>query len=112
MESGHLGRSCAIMLLGFLTRGVLCSGCRRHKMLTPRARPKGVPVFMSRFGFFSRLATPIVLFFGVTLMAPGVLAQQDSKTVAAPSGQAGPTKVDQTEDQSGDPLKRPISEKR
>jgi GWxTD domain-containing protein len=67
---------------------------------------------MSRFGFFSRLATPIVLFFGVTLMAPGVLAQQDSKTVAAPSGQAGPTKVDQTEDQSGDPLKRPISEKR
>jgi GWxTD domain-containing protein len=68
---------------------------------------------MSRFGFFSRLAMPIVLFFGVTLMAPGALAQQDSKSgSAASSGQAGPAKVDQTEDQSGDPLKRPISEKR
>jgi GWxTD domain-containing protein len=68
---------------------------------------------MSRFGFVSRLATPIVLFFGLTLMAPGALAQQDNKSSnAASSGQTGPAKVDQTEDQSGDPLKRPISEKR
>jgi len=46
------------------------------------------------------------LIFGLTI-SPGALAQQDSKT-----GQAATPKVDQTEDQSGDPLKRPISEKR
>src|SRR6266705_666510 len=46
-------------------------------------------------------------------MAPGALAQQDSKAGRpAVTEQGSPVEVDQTEDQSGDPLKRPISEKR
>lgn len=42
------------------------------------------------------------------------VAQQDSKASekTGTADQAAPVKVDQTEDQSGDPLKRPISEKR
>jgi GWxTD domain-containing protein len=69
---------------------------------------------MSRSEFLSRLLAPIVLLLGLTIV-PGVLAQQDSKASStAPSDQAGSsqTKVDQADDQSGDPLKRPISEKR
>jgi GWxTD domain-containing protein len=69
---------------------------------------------MSRSDLLSRLLTPIVLFLGLAL-APGALAQQESKSGStAPSDQnaSGPVKVDQTEEQSGDPLKRPISEKR
>ncbi len=65
----------------------------------------------------SRLFTPIVVVIGLTVlgltMAPGALAQQDSKAGSpAATEQGSPVKVDQTEDQSGDPLKRPITEKR
>src|SRR5438270_6797680 len=71
---------------------------------------------MSRSELLSRLATPIVLLglpiFGLTV-APEAIAQQDKAgSSAADPSQASPAKVDQTEDQSGDPLKRPISEKR
>ena len=72
---------------------------------------------MSRSELLSRLATPIVLLglpiFGLTV-APGAIAQQDKagSSAAPDQAQTGQTKVDQTEDQSGDPLKRPISEKR
>src|SRR6266700_4457538 len=115
MESGHLGRSSAHHAGGAPEFTALFSRCRRHKMLRPRARPKGVPVFMSRFELLSRLATPIVLLglpiFGLTV-APGAIAQQDKAGSSAADPQASPAKVDQTEDQSGDPLKRPISEKR
>src|SRR5262249_40939872 len=57
--------------------------------------------------------------FAVWVLILGLLpsfavAQQDSKTSEKPgtADQTAPVKVDQTEDQSGDPLKRPISEKR
>src|SRR6266567_7356876 len=96
----------ALMLLGYSDFGVLCSGCRRHKILRPRARPKGVPVFMFRFELLRRLATPIVLLglpiFGLTV-APGAIAQQDKSgsSAAADPSQASPAKVDQTEDQTG-----------
>src|SRR5213080_3399419 len=71
---------------------------------------------MSRSELLSRLATPIVLLglpiFGLTV-APEAIAQQDKAgSSAADPSQASPAKVDQTEDQSGDPLKRPITEKR
>src|SRR6266536_21883 len=104
------------MPLGSSEYEALCSGYQRHKILTPRARPKGVPIFMSRSAV-SRLFTPIVVVIGLTVlgltMAPGALAQQDSKAGSpAATEQGSPGKVDQTEDQSGDPSKRPITEKR
>ena len=48
------------------------------------------------------------------LLPSFAVAQQDSKASekTGTADQAAPVKVDQTEDQSGDPLKRPISEKR
>jgi GWxTD domain-containing protein len=61
--------------------------------------------------FFRRFAL-CVLILG---MLPSLAwAQQDSKTSdkAGTANTGSPVKVDQTEDQSGDPLKRPISEKR
>jgi GWxTD domain-containing protein len=70
---------------------------------------------MSRSELFRRLLTPIVLLLGLTIVPSSLAQQSDSKAGSpAPSGQAdvNQTKVDQTEDQSGDPLKRPISEKR
>jgi GWxTD domain-containing protein len=74
---------------------------------------KGVPIFMSRFDLLSRLLTPIVLLLGLAL-GSGAVAQESKSGSTTPSDQnaSGPMKVDQTEDQSGDPLKRPISEKR
>ncbi len=57
--------------------------------------------------------------FALSVLILGLLpsfavAQQDSKASekTGTADQAAPVKVDQTEDQSGDPLKRPISEKR
>jgi GWxTD domain-containing protein len=57
--------------------------------------------------------------FALSILILGLLpsfavAQQDSKASekTGTADQAAPVKVDQTEDQSGDPLKRPISEKR
>jgi GWxTD domain-containing protein len=65
----------------------------------------------------SRLFTPIVVAIGLTVlgltMGHEALAQQNSKAGSpAATEQGSPVKVDQTEDQSGDPLKRPITEKR
>ncbi|PYV64918.1 MAG: GWxTD domain-containing protein [Acidobacteria bacterium] len=66
----------------------------------------------------SRLLTPIVVVIGLAVlgltMGPRALAEQDKTGSSAVSDQAqgSQTKVDQTEDQSGDPLKRPIGEKR
>src|SRR5437870_958712 len=104
------------MPLGSSEYEALCSGYQRHKILTPRSGSKGVPIFMSRFAV-SRLFTPVVIVIGLTVlgltMAPGAHAQQDSKAGSpAATEQGSPAKVDQTEDQSGDPLKRPITEKR
>lgn len=57
--------------------------------------------------------------FALSILILGLLpsfaaAQQDSKASekTGTADQTAPVKVDQTEDQSGDPLKRPISEKR
>ena len=66
----------------------------------------------------SRLLTPIVVVIGLAVLGlttgPRAFAEQDKTGSSAASDQAqgSQTKVDQTEDQSGDPLKRPIGEKR
>src|SRR5438874_7502828 len=95
----------------------LCSGYQRLKISTPSLRFEGVPIFMSRSAL-SRLLTPIVVVIGLAVlgltMGPRALAEQDKNGSSAANDQAqgSQTKVDQTEDQSGDPLKRPIGEKR
>jgi GWxTD domain-containing protein len=66
----------------------------------------------------SRLLTPIVVVIGIAVLGlttgPRALAEQDKagSSAATDQAQGSQTKVDQTEDQSGDPLKRPIGEKR
>ena len=66
----------------------------------------------------SRLLTPIVVVIGLAVLGlavgPRALAEQDKtgSSAATDQAQGSQTKVDQTEDQSGDPLKRPIGEKR
>src|SRR5947199_3844173 len=95
----------------------LCSGYQRLKISTPSLRFEGVPIFMSRSAL-SRLLTPIVVVIGLAVLGlavgPRALAEQDKTGTSAATDQAqgSQTKVDQTEDQSGDPLKRPIGEKR
>ena len=66
----------------------------------------------------SRLLTPIVVVIGLAVLGlttgPRAFAEQDKtgSSAATDQAQGSQTKVDQTEDQSGDPLKRPIGEKR
>jgi hypothetical protein len=69
---------------------------------------------MSRTGFLSLILSAFVVLLAIGL-GPLALAD-DGKPAADPSkaGQAQPdqAKVGQAEDQSGDPLKRPVEEKR
>ena len=67
---------------------------------------------MFRSQFLSCTFASLILVLG--LAVPFAQSQQDSKASekTGTADQTGPVKVDQTEDQSGDPLKRPITEKR
>ena len=67
---------------------------------------------MFRSSFLSCTFASLILVLG--LVVPFAHSQQDSKPSekTGTTDQTGPVKVDQTEDQSGDPLKRPINEKR
>jgi GWxTD domain-containing protein len=74
---------------------------------------------MSRTGLLRRIVPPFALLFAIGLV-PLAMAQNDAKTADDANKAADPTqstkpdqsKASQTEDQSGDPLKRPIDEKR
>src|SRR5438874_1114586 len=95
----------------------LCSGYQRLKISTPSLRFEGVPIFMSRSAL-SRLLTPIVVVIGLAVLGlttgPRAFAEQDKTGSSAAQSKpaAAPAKTDEAQDQSGDPLKRPISEKR
>ena len=72
---------------------------------------------MSRAGSLSRIVSPFVFLLAIGL-GPLAMADKDSKPTddqnkaAAGQTKADQAKTDQTEDQSGDPLKRPVEEKR
>ena len=88
--------------------------------------PEGVAVVMSRFGISSRVL-PLLSIFALLAIGPWAVAQSSSTTNSAAgidstatpsnSGQqdkpdASPVKADDPQEESGDPLKRPIPEKR
>src|SRR5215469_13351897 len=89
----------------------LYSPVRRHRIMLTRSVSEGVPGVMFRSGLSLAIAV-FVLAFALGRVA---VAQDKANDESNKSTQASPdaaAKADTTQDQSGDPLKRPVSDKR
>src|SRR5713226_5939198 len=95
----------------------LYSPGQRHKMNQLRVcLSEGVALFMSHTGSLSRILPPFVLLLAIGLgplaiAAKGSKPADDQNKASADQPQPDQAKTSQT-DPSGDPLKRPIEEKR